>query len=95
MDSIFGDVTKQALSLLYKETRSKKNQKKITYVIDTLVSIAIQRIQPYLYAIMAVLVIIFLMNCFQFFYYVKLFLYITNANTILPRQLGDMSSLFK
>lgn len=70
MTSLIGAFTSETLSFLYKETRRKKNQKRIAFIINTLIDIAIQRIQPYMYAIMAVLVVLFLMNCFQFFYYI-------------------------
>ncbi len=72
MNSLLGAFTNETLSLLYKETRRKKNQKRISYIINTLIDISIKRIQPYMYAIMAVLVVIFLMNCFQFVYYIRL-----------------------
>jgi hypothetical protein len=72
MNSVLGSLTNETLSFLYKETRRKKNQKRISFVINTLIDIAIKRIQPYMYAIMAVLVVLFLMNCFQFLYYIRL-----------------------
>lgn len=87
MNSILGDVTRETLSFLYKETHRKKNKKRITYIINTLVDIAIKRIQPYLYVIMAVLIILFLINCFQFFYYIRLI--ISNKNLINERFLID------
>lgn len=71
MDSIFTELASDALNILYKESKRKKNQKRITYIVDTLASLAIRRIQPYMYAIMAILIVMFLMNCFQFWYYVK------------------------
>lgn len=71
MNALLGSFTNETLSLLYKEARREKNQKRISFIINTLLDIAIRRIQPYMYAIMAVLVVLFLMNCFQFFYYIK------------------------
>jgi hypothetical protein len=72
MSSILSAFTNETLSLLYKETRRKKNQKRISYIVNALIDMSIKRIQPYMYAIMAVLVVIFLMNCFQFVYYIRL-----------------------
>jgi hypothetical protein len=71
MNSIIGDVTRETLSLMYKEARKTKNQQKIKVIFDIVGNIAMKRIQPYFYAIMAILVLLFLMNCFQFFYYIR------------------------
>lgn len=71
MSSLLSDLTKDTITLLYNETKKIHNKKKITYMINLLVSIALEKIQPYLYAIMAILVIMFLMNIFQFVYYIK------------------------
>lgn len=70
--SIVSDITKETLTLLYNESKKKHNKKKITYIINLIVSIALEKIQPYLYAIMAILIIMFLMNMFQFIYYIKI-----------------------
>lgn len=72
MQSIIGSITNETLSFLYKEMRRKQNQKRIAFILNTLIDIAIKRIQPYMYAIMGVLVVLFIMNCFQFFYYIRL-----------------------
>ncbi len=72
MSSLLSDLTKDTITLLYNETKKIHNKKKITYMINLLVSIALEKIQPYLYAIMAILVIMFLMNIFQFVYYIKI-----------------------
>ncbi len=72
MNSLLSALTSETLTFLYKEARRDKNQKKLSFIINTLINIAMQRIQVYMYAIMAILIILFLMNCFQFFYYIKL-----------------------
>lgn len=71
MSTIFSDITKETLTIIYNESKKKQNKQKITYIINLLVSIALEKIQPYLYAIMAILIIMFLMNIFQFVYYIK------------------------
>lgn len=71
MNTIFSDITKETLTIIYNESKKKQNKQKITYIINLLVSIALEKIQPYLYAIMAILIIMFLMNIFQFVYYIK------------------------
>lgn len=69
--SIIEDFTKETIDLIYYQTKKKNNKKKIKYVIDTLTSMLLANIHPYLYTILAILIVMFLMNCFQFFYYVK------------------------
>jgi hypothetical protein len=72
MESILGDITTEAISIIYKECRRKRNRKRLSYIIDNVVSMLMSSIQPYMYAIMAMLIILFLMNCFQFFYYIRM-----------------------
>lgn len=82
MDSLISDITKDTLNYIYKETKKKRNQKKISLIIDTITKIAIEKIQPYMYAIIAILIILFLMNCFQFYYYIKMVMILNNKNLI-------------
>jgi hypothetical protein len=72
MDALICDAANETIKLLYQQAKRKKNKKRIDYLIQALVGSAISRIQPYMYAIMGVLVILFLMNCFQFYYYIKM-----------------------
>jgi hypothetical protein len=71
MNSIVSDMTNDVLSLAWKELSKKKNQNKINKIINIITSLAIKNIQPYLYVIIAILIIMFFMNCFQFYYYLK------------------------
>lgn len=70
--NIFGNLTKQTLSLLYLELNKPVNKRKLTSIIEILLKSALSYLTPYLYAIMAILVILFLMNCFQFMYYTRI-----------------------
>jgi len=72
MDTLLGDITTEAIGIVYKECRRKRNKKKISYIVNSLTGIIMGSVQPYMYAIMAILIILFLMNCFQFFYYIKM-----------------------
>lgn len=72
MTSFSSDLTRQAIHCLQKEVNRKSTQKKIRNVVDIITAFAIMKLQPYLYAIIAILLIMFLMNCFQFYYYLKI-----------------------
>lgn len=74
VNSIVGDITRECIDFIYTQTKRKKNKQKIQYIISNLTNIIFENIQPYLYTILAVLIIMFLMNLFQFYYYIKLFL---------------------
>lgn len=79
--SIGGDIFREIIDYLYIESKKKKNQRKIQYIIETLNNIIFHQIQPYLYTIVGILIIIFCMNVFQFYYYIKLLLS-HNSNNI-------------
>lgn len=66
------DITRDVIQMLYAECKKRNNEKRLRYVMRYLSSIALGYISPYFYAIMAILVIMFLMNFVQFFYYFKL-----------------------
>lgn len=72
--TIVGDLTTETISLIFKECEKEKNKKRLASIINNITDIAIKNIQPYLYTIMAILVLLFVINCFQFYYYIKLFI---------------------
>lgn len=74
MKSIIGDLTKETINLVYKECEKDKNKKILSNIINNITRIAFKNIQPYLYTIMGILILLFLMNCFQFYYYIQLFI---------------------
>ena len=84
MKSIFSDLTKETISIVFKECQKDKNKQKIEYFINKITKIAFTNFQPYLFTIMAILILIFTMNCFQFYYYIKL-LYVSNLDDIITR----------
>lgn len=71
MDNLFSNATKETINFIYKETQKQKNKKKIDYILNLLFKSALKPIQPYLILIVSILIVLFLMNCFQFFYYIK------------------------
>lgn len=73
MDSMIGDITSQSLKLIYKETQKEHNKIRIRNIISNITKSALTVFQPYFYAIMGILILMFLANCFQFYYYIKTF----------------------
>ena len=81
---MLGDITNEIINLIYIETKKKKNKKKIKTVIDSFFDVVFSDIKPYLYTILGILVLIFLINVFQFYYYIKMF--INNNGNIIDLQ---------
>lgn len=80
MDSLFSNATKETINFIYKETQKQKNKQKLESIIQFLSKAALNPIQPYLILIICMLIILFLMNCFQFFYYIKYIVYNRDFN---------------
>jgi hypothetical protein len=73
INPLLGDITTEIIDYIYIQTHKKKNKRKIKYIIDTLTTVAFGDVKPYLYTILAILILMFLMNCFNFYYYITLF----------------------
>ena len=73
VNSIIGDLTNEIIQYIYLQTKKKNTRKKIKYMINTVTSLIFDDVKPYLYTILAILIIMFLMNCFSFYYYIRLF----------------------
>jgi hypothetical protein len=73
INPLLGDITTEIIDYIYTQSHKKRNQRKIKYIINTLTSIAFGDVKPYLYTILAILILMFLMNCFSFYYYIRLF----------------------
>ncbi len=69
--SIIDDIIKDGFKLILKECDKDKNKKRIAFYIHTFTNVALDHIKPYLYTIMAILILLFIMNCFQFYFYIK------------------------
>lgn len=72
--SIMNDVADDILCQLQYVCTIPKYNKKINDFLSYCIKIIFNNISPYLYIIISILVLIFFMNCFQFYYYVKLFI---------------------
>lgn len=87
MKSIIGDLTSETIGIIFKECEKEKNKRRIETVIDNIIQYAFNNIKPYLYTIMAILLLLFLMNLFQFYYYIKLFIANIKSHTNLHTDL--------
>jgi hypothetical protein len=79
MKSVLGDLTSETIGIIFKECEKEKNKRRIETIINNIINIALDNIKPYLYTIMAILILMFLINFVQFYYYIKLVL--TNSKT--------------
>lgn len=75
MNGIVSELMSSVLNCL----TENDNYNKVQHVFSYFISIMMEKISPYLYSIMAILIVMFIMNCFQFYYYIKLMLH-NNVN---------------
>jgi len=72
---MIGELTNEAISIMYKELQKDKNKERISFILKFVSNMIFTDVVPYMYAIIAILIIMFLMNVFQFYYYVKYFVF--------------------
>lgn len=70
MTSIIGDITNECITMVYTLIKKNKNKKKIKFILDTMINLLFDDLKPFLYTIMGILILIFIMNCTQFIYYI-------------------------
>jgi hypothetical protein len=90
MKSIISDLTSETIGIIFKECEKDKNKKRLEVIMNNIINIAFENLKPYLYTIMGLLMILFLINCFQFYYYVKLFI---NNNKLDHIQIEDILTI--
>jgi hypothetical protein len=90
MKSIISDLTSETIGIIFKECEKDKNKKRLEVIMNNIINIAFENLKPYLYTIMGLLMILFLINCFQFYYYVKLFI---NNNKLNHIQIEDILTI--
>ena len=89
MSSIFGDVTREIIDLIYNESKRKHNKRKLKYIFDMTTGLLLDNIKPYLYTILAILILMFTMNVFQFYYYIRMFIN-KDSNSGLGNLVGNV-----
>lgn len=78
--SIIGKATKDIFYLIKKELEKNKNKESLSSIVNYFLSILLDKINPYFYTILIVLIVMFIMNFVQFYYYIKIFMRINNQN---------------
>ena len=68
------NVAKKHLNESMNENGDGSNTSILRPVLDRIMNTIINKIAPYLYSIMAILIVMFFMNCFQFYYYIRIIL---------------------
>jgi hypothetical protein len=90
-NSIIDDIAEDVICQLQYVCTIPKYNKKINDFLSYCIKIIFNQISPYLYIIISILILMFLMNCFQFYYYVKLF--IDNSKQATKQNLQQLSDL--
>lgn len=70
--SFLGKATREIFMNVYKEIKNEKNKKYIYGIVDFFFEMFLQQVRPYFYAIVCILLVMFAMNCVQFYYYMKI-----------------------
>lgn len=70
---IVQDITTEIIDFCYLQSHKKKNKTKIKYMLNILTNLLFTNFKPYLYTILAILVLMFSMNILSFYYYIRLF----------------------
>lgn len=73
-NSVISEFTKDTLDYIYQESQKPPNKEKITYIINMLMECAFLKIQPFMYLIIGILIVLILLNFCQFYYYLKIVL---------------------
>lgn len=66
--------TKDFFYYINKELEKEKNKKNISTVTSYFSKLILERFTPYFYTLLCILIIMFVMNCVQFYYYLKIIL---------------------
>lgn len=73
MNKLLNETSNFVLDYVTRELKNDIKKKKVKYIIDTVVNLGLENIKVYFYTLMSILLIIFLLQCFQFYYYMRLF----------------------
>lgn len=69
-DSLLHAITRETFRKVRKELRKPKNQATLKSLTSRVTAFVMQQMQVYLVTIIVLLILLFTMNCAQFYYYV-------------------------
>ena len=78
--SLIGKETHNFISIIAKEMHKNKNKKNLSEITKYLVSLILDKINPYFYTLLIMLIIMFIMNFVQFYYYMKILIKTSKQN---------------
>lgn len=71
MNNVIDDIFKEIIKILYNVSTNKKTKKRLEIILKEFKLLILNEIGPYLYTIMAILILMLIINFFQFYYYLK------------------------
>lgn len=95
--SLIGKATHNFISLITKELQKNKNKKNISEITKYLISLILDKINPYFYTLLIMLIIMFIMNFVQFYYYMKILIKTNKQNIAFTEpslRVGNSIDLF-
>jgi hypothetical protein len=70
MSSLGSDIFREIVRNCYYEMKIPRNEKKIKYIINNITKIVLQDFRFQINIVVAILVLMFIMNCVQFYFYI-------------------------
>lgn len=66
---MLSEITTELVRNIYEELKKKKNKHRLEIIISEVSSILFKNLQPYILAVLVMLIILFIMNVMQFYFY--------------------------
>jgi hypothetical protein len=67
---VTSDIVNEILALCYSEFKKKNNRKKIRYIISRVSNYVFNQFKIQFFIILSILILMFVMNCVQFYFYI-------------------------
>jgi hypothetical protein len=90
MESMFSVLFQDGVSTVYSEYYRPENKEKVDNVINDIFEVFFRKIKPYLVLVITVLCISIVMNCVQFYYYIRVFLKQSTNNVSKAQVIKDI-----
>jgi len=70
MSFITSDIFREIIRNCYYELKVPRNEKKVKYIINSITNIVLKDFRFQINIVVAILVLMFIMNCTQFYFYI-------------------------